>query len=285
VQPQEIPTATPTVSIGMPVYNGEKYIRESLDSLLSQTFTEFELLISDNASTDGTEAICREYAARDSRIRYVRQNENRGAAANFELVLYKAQGEYFMWMACDDIAGSPSYLGCLVDVITKGNYDLALPAVDIIFTATDGTSQYFRRNSMDGFSECKTVEDYCVATVRWPVFHIYGLFRRRSLLENMRYVQRAEQVIGAFHDGLLGNAVSANLLLCYVPAARKIYRYHSEGGYTTAYTPPEYLARSLKYYRVCVQFWLTESKVPLKTKARVMSAIAYGTAAVLLITR
>ena len=93
----------PQVSIGMPVYNGEATICEALDSLLAQTFTDFELIISDNASTDGTEAICREYAAQDARIRYVRQVANLGGAANFQFVLDEAVGEYFMWAACDDI--------------------------------------------------------------------------------------------------------------------------------------------------------------------------------------
>jgi glycosyltransferase involved in cell wall biosynthesis len=87
----------------MPVYNGEKFIREALDSLLAQTFTDFELIISDNASTDHTEAIYREYAARDPRVRYVRQGENRGAIANFQFVLDEAVGEYFMWAAADDV--------------------------------------------------------------------------------------------------------------------------------------------------------------------------------------
>jgi glycosyltransferase involved in cell wall biosynthesis len=92
----------PLVSIGMPVYNGEKFIREALDSLLAQTFTDFELIISDNASTDNTEAICLEYAAKDARIRYVRQPENRGVLFNFQFVLDEARGEYFMWSAHDD---------------------------------------------------------------------------------------------------------------------------------------------------------------------------------------
>jgi len=95
-------TQVPKVSVGMPVYNGENFIREALDSLLAQTFTDFELIISDNASTDRTEAICREYAAKDVRIRYERQGENRGAIANFKFVLDEAQGEYFMWAAADD---------------------------------------------------------------------------------------------------------------------------------------------------------------------------------------
>jgi glycosyltransferase involved in cell wall biosynthesis len=96
------PPHSPQVSIGMPIYNGELFIREALDSLLAQTFTDFELIISDNGSTDATEAICKEYAAKDVRIRYVRQGENRGAVANFWFVLNEAVGEYFMWAAADD---------------------------------------------------------------------------------------------------------------------------------------------------------------------------------------
>lgn len=93
----------PQVSIGMPVHNGARFIREAIDSLLAQTFSDFELIISDNASIDITEAICREYAAMDQRIRYVRQPENLGATANFIFVLDKAVGRYFMWAAADDI--------------------------------------------------------------------------------------------------------------------------------------------------------------------------------------
>lgn len=92
----------PQVSIGMPVYNGEKFLREALESVCAQTFTDFELIISDNASTDSTEAICREYAAKDKRIRYVRQPANFGAKANFEYVLDEALGTYFMWLGDDD---------------------------------------------------------------------------------------------------------------------------------------------------------------------------------------
>lgn len=93
----------PTVSIGMPVYNGERYIKEALNSLLAQSFKDFELIISDNASTDDTGSICREYANRDARIRYVRQSENKGAVANFQFVLDEAKGTYFMWAAHDDV--------------------------------------------------------------------------------------------------------------------------------------------------------------------------------------
>lgn len=91
------------VSIGMPVYNGEKYIKQALDSLLAQTFVDFELIISDNASTDNTEAICQTYLLKDKRIKYYRQVENLGASKNFQVVLRKANGSYFMWAASDDL--------------------------------------------------------------------------------------------------------------------------------------------------------------------------------------
>ena len=95
----------PSVSIGMPVYNAERYIRNAIDSLLAQTYTDFELIISDNASTDKTEIICRDYAMRDIRVRYIRQPINQGAIANFHFVLSESQGEYFMWACYDDSWG------------------------------------------------------------------------------------------------------------------------------------------------------------------------------------
>lgn len=93
----------PKITIGMPVYNGESFISEALESLLAQTYTNYELIISDNASTDQTEVICKGYAIKDARIRYVRQHRNGGSLMNFKFVLDKATTEYFMWAAADDV--------------------------------------------------------------------------------------------------------------------------------------------------------------------------------------
>ncbi len=86
----------------MPVYNGAEFLQRALDSLLSQTEGNFELLISDNASTDGTEAICREYLKRDQRVRYVRHDRNRGAYFNWNFVARAATGTYFKWASGND---------------------------------------------------------------------------------------------------------------------------------------------------------------------------------------
>ena len=91
------------VSIGMPVYNGEQFIAEAIDSILSQSFGDFELVISDNASTDATQQICEEYAKREPRVRYSRLPENLGAARNYNRVFKMASGAYFKWAAHDDI--------------------------------------------------------------------------------------------------------------------------------------------------------------------------------------
>jgi glycosyltransferase involved in cell wall biosynthesis len=93
------------VTVGLPVFNGGVLLTGSLEALLGQTYEEFELLISDNASTDDTEEICRSYAARDSRIRYVRHERNMGSAANHNYVADHARGELFKWASHDDLYG------------------------------------------------------------------------------------------------------------------------------------------------------------------------------------
>lgn len=91
------------LTIGLPVYNGEDYLAESLDALLGQSYEDFELLISDNASTDGTASICQRYLRQDPRIRYVRQPRNIGAAPNHNFVFQHARGELFEMAAHDDL--------------------------------------------------------------------------------------------------------------------------------------------------------------------------------------
>jgi glycosyltransferase involved in cell wall biosynthesis len=92
----------PKVSIGLPVYNGEKYLRFALNSVLQQTYGNFELIISDNASTDATQKICQEFAARDHRIRYYRNDTNIGAARNYNRVFELRRGKFFKWASHDD---------------------------------------------------------------------------------------------------------------------------------------------------------------------------------------
>lgn len=111
-------SSTLRVSIGMPLYNAEQYLTPTLDSILGQTFTGFELVISDNGSSDRTEEICRAYAAKDGRIRYFREDINRGAAWNHNRVFELSRGEYFKWASYDDLLDS-RFLEKCVDVLDR----------------------------------------------------------------------------------------------------------------------------------------------------------------------
>ena len=93
----------PRLSIGLPVYNGENHIAESIEALLGQSYGDFELIISDNASTDSTPEICRGYRRQDSRIRYIRQPRDIGRVPNHNFLIEQARGELFKWAACDDL--------------------------------------------------------------------------------------------------------------------------------------------------------------------------------------
>lgn len=93
---------TPKVSVGLPLYNEERRLRCTLDLLLDQTFADIEVILSDNASTDATEALCRDYVARDPRVRYLRNDVNLGSYRNFNRVFAAASGRYFVWVAAGD---------------------------------------------------------------------------------------------------------------------------------------------------------------------------------------
>lgn len=169
----------PRLSIGLPVYNGERFLRFTLDSLLQQTYRDFELIISDNASTDSTMQICMSYAARDPRIRYTRNKENIGAAANFNRLFELAHGKYFKWAASDDIL-SPTFLENCIDVLDKDpSIVLCYSRVDRINSSgeVDGTYDFPMRVADPAphirFADLILVKHFCVA--------VFGVIRRDVL--------------------------------------------------------------------------------------------------------
>lgn len=126
----------PQVSIGMPVYNGAKLVERALTSLLRQTFTDFELIISDNGSTDATGEICQRFASQDSRIRYVRQPHNIGATENFLFVLAESRAPCFVWAAHDDF-WEPEFLAANHEVLAT-RPDVVLSVSMVEFASEQG---------------------------------------------------------------------------------------------------------------------------------------------------
>lgn len=122
----------PVVSIGLPVYNGEKYLAEAIQSFLNQSFHDFELVICDNASTDHTEEVSKEYAALDSRIHYSRNQVNVGAARNHNLVFELSRGRYFKWAGDDDLYATDYLLECVNLLNSKPEVVLCYPKTILI---------------------------------------------------------------------------------------------------------------------------------------------------------
>lgn len=108
----------PPLTIGLPVYNGARFVGIAIESILAQTYREFELIISDNASTDDTEAICRTYVEKDNRVRYIRNEVNIGAARNYNRLLDASGSRYFKWAAHDDVL-APEYLARCMEVLDR----------------------------------------------------------------------------------------------------------------------------------------------------------------------
>jgi glycosyltransferase involved in cell wall biosynthesis len=210
-------TRVPKVSIGLAVYNGELYIREALDSLIAQCFTDFELIISDNASTDRTEAICREYAARDSRIKYVRQPVNRGPGPNFEFVLDKAVGEYFMWAAHDDVY-YPNHLQELVNVHDTSDCFLVASRPEHLelktgrrFDMLKISEGIFGNSPRSNFLAFMRLHhwDYAKACI------IYGLYRRKDMA-SFTDIPTDNKLQGVGADLLYVYRILASGKICYL---------------------------------------------------------------------
>lgn len=177
----------PKVSIGMPVYNGEKFIKTALDSLIAQNFEDWELLIADNASSDATASICTEYVARDKRISYVRHEVNEGAMFNFKYVLKQAQSEFFMWAACDDIWEADFISECVN--LLSANLKRSVAFCEILnvdtFNRPYKTEKSFQALSMN--SSCSLIYRYIMEHELFGKANIiYGLYRLNAIKDVMR---------------------------------------------------------------------------------------------------
>ncbi len=166
----------PKVSIGLPVYNGDKYLSKTLDCLLGQTFSDFELIISDDGSTDKTEEICRDYATRDSRIRYFRQPQNFGMPVkNFQFALNEAVGEYFMFASHDDY-WDECFIKRLTDIL-DADKDCSLAFSDYKIFNLQGEGEILI--SVSSATSLSPYIRYLSRIVDVQPALIFGLFRRQ----------------------------------------------------------------------------------------------------------
>jgi glycosyltransferase involved in cell wall biosynthesis len=198
----------PTVSVGLPVYNGERYLGGAIDAILAQGFEDFELIISDNGSTDSTEEICREYARADARVQFFREERNRGLAWNFNRVVELASAPLFKWFSADDLC-HPDLLERSAEAMEAIDSQVVLcyPRTLIIDESGEPTRHYEDRLDLRQTRPSQRLAALMSNLRRCnPIF---GLMRRERLLESrlMGGYPAADRVllaelamIGQFHE-------------------------------------------------------------------------------------
>lgn len=225
----------PIVTVGMPVRNGEPYLSEAIESILNQSFGDFELIVSDNASTDATADICTSFAAHDARVRYRRNVHNLGASANYNLVFSQAKGRYFKWAAHDDLC-KPQFIESCVDVLER-RPDVTITCPRSLFI--DAAGKIIRPGASSLSLDCATparrfstmVSNLIRSTdTYWSIF---GLIRSDALCRTrmMGNYTGTDQVL-FMHLVLLGRFVQ-------IPDALFLRRSHSQASMERNRTPHE----------------------------------------------
>ncbi len=144
----------PRLSVGMPAYNSADYIADAIESILAQSFTDFELIISDNASTDDTQRICEAFAARDGRVRYFRNVRNIGASDNYNAVFHHARGEYFKWASSNDLCAPEFLEKCVRALDERPDAVLSYPRARLFRDHPDDGEDYDDNLDLQDESPC-----------------------------------------------------------------------------------------------------------------------------------
>ncbi len=268
----------PLVSIGLPVYNGEVYLRDAIDSILNQDFTDFELIISDNASSDSTQEICREYEKRDSRIHYIRTEQNLGASINYNKTFESATGKYFKWAAHDDLH-HPEFLSRCLEVM-EDDQDVVLAYPRVI--NVDGSGKEINRDTDKLFLK----EDPESLNANSPTAHVR--FRTLTLSDHKCY-----SVFGLIRSDILRKTP---LIGSYVGSDRTLlaelslwgrfheldeylfyHRQHNERSMRAYPDPKDRVAWFdpkkkntivLRFWRILTEYFLAIWRVPLSFSVR-----------------
>jgi glycosyltransferase involved in cell wall biosynthesis len=209
----------PLVSVGLPVFNGEAFLEDAIRSVLAQTFGDLELILCDNASQDRTAEICRDYAARDARIRYFRNPRNLGAAANYNLAYSRARGRYFKWLAHDDRM-RPTYLAKTYRVL-EDRADAVLCNTVVSYIDATGAQIGLYDSRLVGADSLSPSARFAWMVLRsHSCVDFFGLIRREKLSDSLLH--------GSFHGA--DRALLAQLALrgrmIHLPAPLLAMREH-----------------------------------------------------------
>lgn len=273
----QITEAAPRVSVGLPVHNGENYLEEAIASILAQTFGDFELIISDNASSDRTPEICQTFAQQDNRIRYVRSAENLGGAANFNRVFALARGEYFKWAAHDDLI-APTFLERCVATLDANPEAVIAYAWTQIIDAKGHPGQPYAYNSVLATDSPDRVARFrSLIHPSHQCYQLFGLMRANILRQTPLHGPY-------FHgDGVLLARLALWGPFCELPEPLFLARSHPEQTlyrFIWSQKRPDYYALTLwcdpsqaqrlitPKWTILREYWRAIAETPLSTPER-----------------
>lgn len=178
----------------MTAYNGKHFIKEAIDSLCNQSYTDWEMLISDDASTDETKLICEEYAKKDPRIKYYRQKENIGMFRNFNFVVNKVNADYFMLASQDDLWGKDFIKVCVEHLESNNEIGMAMTGINQINSHGETLREFPEFNFLSGMPSVFTVSRYVLQPeILGKCLIMYSLFRTEVIKKIWEiYPQRHE---------------------------------------------------------------------------------------------
>jgi glycosyltransferase involved in cell wall biosynthesis len=260
----------PTISIGIPVYNGENYLAAALDSILAQSFSDFELIISDNASTDATAEVCRKYQARDARIRYYRNQTNLGAARNHNQVFEFSSGKYFKWASHDDVL-APDFLSRCVSVLERDPFVvLSYAKITLIDDFNNRTSPL--QETLASVASSSPSERFGGVILHDRLCaDIYGVIRSEALRKTSligpyvgsdRTLRAELALLGRFHE------VPEYLFFLRDHAARSVRSMPAHHQRVAWFDPERTDQKVLPHWRMLLEYWKAIQRAPLSSGQR-----------------
>lgn len=254
----------PAVTIGLPVYNGVKYVGKAISSILSQDFTDFELLIADNASTDGTTEVCYDFERIDDRVTVLPSDVNRGAAWNFNRLVRVARGRYFKWAAFDDLHGS-TYLSRTVEVLDSDEsvvlchaQTLDIDADGQVYKVWQPEPRAEQQDPIERFADVMEYEHQCFqafALIRSKALCATGLIGAYSSSDRTLLAELS--LHGRFHE------VDEPLFLHREHEGRSIRLYPSDKGRAEWFDTADRSVVTFPFGRLAMEFHRASLRAPL----------------------
>lgn len=263
--------SVPLCSIGLPVYNAERHLHQAFDTLLEQTFTDYEIIVSDNCSTDSTLAICERYAEQDDRIKIFVQERNIGASRNWNFVFEKSRGPYFKWVSANDYIAKDLLERCIAELENDDSVVLAYGHTMMLGDQPGEQEKYTLDIELMQEDPVSRFFDIC-----WKLHYNnpqLGVIRREALLKTrMDRVYRSGDLVLMGELALLGKYRLLDEILMWQRMGSDFCSSHQDESYIVEFLDPGSDSSSNRLYlwkRMADEYWaILRSDLGLVDKLR-----------------